>query len=595
MSEMRAGSGLRLLAVVVVLGVAPALAQTPTCPSGPPCQGGLLPGPLPLFPASNWWNLDISAAPVDPNSANFINFIGVSKATRPDFGGEVSPGSADVYGFPYVNVNGTQPKKIVTFLYAGESDGVGVPFYPIPDEAITLPHWIEEGYPGNVDRRTFSDRHLLIVDGANQLLYELYNVFYDGSSWQAGSGAFFDMKTNNRRPEGFTSADAAGLAILPGLVRYDEAYLNPDPIRHAIRVTVRASNNYVFPASHLTCDPATNSCPTNALPMGARLRLKPGVSVASADLGVQRIVQAMKTYGLIVADNGSDLFFSGTFDTRWDNGILNPAFGSLHASDFEVIQRGYGIATCTPGGAFDTDGDSIPDTVESAEGTNPCVKDNDVFTSARRFAMQQYRDFLRREGDVAGIAYWTATINGGTSRAVVTKSFFDSPEFQGAIAPVTRLYFAYFNRIPDKPGLDYWIGQYRAGLPLASISQAFAASPEFIATYGSLSDSAFVTLVYNNVLGRAPDAVGFAYWTVQLTGGFMTRGQIMVGFSESPEYQQRSYNRVFVTMTYYGMLRRVPEQLGFDYWLANLNAGVSTLTLINGFLAAPEYRGRFLP
>ena len=252
-------------------------------------------------------------------------------------------------------------------------------------------------------------------------------------------------------------------------------------------------------------------------------------------------------------------------------------------------------AGCAPGGAFDTDGDSIPDTVESVEGTNPCAKDNDVFTSTRLFAMQQYRDFLGREGDTGGLAVWTANINAGMSRAQVTKSFFDSPEFQGAIAPVTRLYFAYFNRIPDKPGLDYWIGQYRAGMPIGSISQAFAASPEFIATYGSLDNNAFVTLVYNNVLGRAPDAVGFAYWTGQLTGGLMTRGQVMVGFSESPEYQQTSYNRVFVTMTYYGMLRRVPEQLGFDYWVANLNAGVSTLNLINGFLAAPEYHGRFLP
>ena len=104
-----------------------------------------------------------------------------------------------------------------------------------------------------------------------------------------------------------------------------------------------------------------------------------------------------------------------------------------------------------------------------------------------------------------------------------------------------------------------------------------------------------MTLVYNNVLGRAPDSVGFAYWTGQLNGGLMTRGQVMVGFSESPEYQQSSYNRVFVTMTYYGMLRRVPEQFGFDFWLANLNAGVPTLNLINGFLGAPEYRGRFLP
>ena len=250
---------------------------------------------------------------------------------------------------------------------------------------------------------------------------------------------------------------------------------------------------------------------------------------------------------------------------------------------------------CTPGGAFDSDSDGIPDTVESGEGRNACLKDNDVFTSARLFSMQQYRDFLGREGDAGGISFWVGSISGGMSRAAVTKSFFDSPEFQGAIAPVTRLYFAYFNRIPDKPGLDYWIAQYGAGTSLNTISQAFASSPEFIGTYGSLNNSDFVTLVYQNVLGRAPDGAGLAYWVGQLNGGFMTRGQVMVGFSESPEYQQSSYNRVFVTMIYYGMLRRVPEQFGFNYWVATLNAGASALDLINAFLAAPEYRARFLP
>ena len=119
-----------------------------------PIQGGALPGPLPLFPADNWWNVDISAAPVDPNSTNFINFVGVTRGLHPDFGGEVSPGSAQVYGMPYAVVDGTQPKVQVNFvLYPGESDGVGVAFYPIPTQAITQPHWIEGGDPGTVDVR----------------------------------------------------------------------------------------------------------------------------------------------------------------------------------------------------------------------------------------------------------------------------------------------------------------------------------------------------------------------------------------------------------------------------------------------------------
>jgi uncharacterized repeat protein (TIGR01451 family) len=302
----------------------------------------VLPSPLPLFPATNWWNLDISAAPVDLTATTtFINFIGPNDTVHPDFGGvDVEP---NIYGFPYVVVNGSQLKKTVIFPdpdLEAESDGVGVPFYPIPVEAQTTPHWVEGGAPATVDERADSDRHLLIVDVDNKLLYELYNVWYDSvnARWEAGSGAFFDMKTNNRRPDGWTSADAAGLAILPGLARYEEAYLGSDPIRHALRMTVHGTNGYVYPASHQACGP----CNPNAPPMGTRLRLKPGVNVASADPGVQRIVQAMKTYGLIVADNGSDMYVSGTFDTRWNNGILNPALDDLKASDFEVIQLGYG-------------------------------------------------------------------------------------------------------------------------------------------------------------------------------------------------------------------------------------------------------------
>jgi len=307
--------------------------------AGAPVQGGTLPSPM--FPADNWWNLDISTAPVDPNSAAFISFInsGSVKRMHPDCGGEVSPGSAEIYGFPYIIVDGAEPKKTVSFLYADESDGVdhstgqSYPFYPIPDEAITQAHWIEGGWPGNVDRRD-TDRHILIFDRDNQYLYELWNAFYDGSRWQAGSGAFFDTKTNNRRADGWTSADAAGLAILPGLMRYDEVY-GTDEIRHAFRVTVRATNGYVYPASHRA---GTNPL---ALPMGARLRLKAGTDISRYEPEVQRIFRAMKNYGLIVADNGADMYVSGTYDTRWNNDILNPAFASLTASDFEIIKLGY--------------------------------------------------------------------------------------------------------------------------------------------------------------------------------------------------------------------------------------------------------------
>jgi len=310
-------------------------------------QGGQL--PLPLFPADNWWNLDISNAPVDPGSAALISFIGSTRGMHPDFGGDVSPGSVQIYGFPYAVVDGTLTKRAVQFQYADESDGVNhttnvsVPFYPIPDEAIAQAHWIEGGDPGTVDLRSSSDRHLLIVDRDNRKLYELYNVFYDGSQWRAGSGASFDLTTNARRPDGWTSADAAGLAILPGLVRYDEVFGTSD-IQHAFRVTVRATNGYVYPASHRA------GSTTGALPMGARLRLKAAKDISSFTPEVQRILRAMKRYGLIVADNGSDMYVSGTYDTRWNNGVLNPAFGAIKASDFEVVTLGYGRGPSAPTG-----------------------------------------------------------------------------------------------------------------------------------------------------------------------------------------------------------------------------------------------------
>jgi len=329
--------------------------------AGPPILGGVLPQPLPLFPQDNWWNLDISAAPVDANSGAFIDFInnGTPRRLHPDFGGDASPGSAEIYGFPFIVVDGDQPKKAVIFLYAGESDGVdtatqkGIPFYPIPDEAISQPHWIEGGPPGNIDLRSSSDRHMLIVDRDNRTLYELYSVYYDGSAWHAGSGAFFDMKTNNRRPDGWTSADAAGLAILPGLIRYDEVF-GPDEIRHAFRVTVRATNGYVYPASHRA---GSNS---RALPMGARLRLKTDRDISGFRPEIQKIFRAMKKYGLIVADNGSDMYISGTYDTRWNNDLLNPAFASLTANDFEVVKLGYNpgqsiyFSQLAVGGGFST-------------------------------------------------------------------------------------------------------------------------------------------------------------------------------------------------------------------------------------------------
>ena len=339
-----------VLAVLAVVATIPVVSAQ-QCPATVPVEGATPPAPLPLFPSDNWWNADISVAPVDGGSASYIAFInnGGTRRLHPDFGGEASPGSVDVYGMPYAIVNGSQPKQAVTFDYWDESDGVdmatgqGIPFYPIPSQAATQQHWVEGGAAGNVDQRTQADRHLFVIDCTNRYLYELYNVYFNSSQakWYAGSGAFFDLNANNRRPDGWTSADAAGLAIFPGLVRYDEAWNGAiADIGHAFRVTVRATNGYVYPASHRAGSTA------GAPPMGARLRLKTSVNgldpaLRTSDPNVRKIFRAMQKYGLIVADNGSDMYISGTFDTRWNNDVLNPAFSTLSASDFDVVQLGW--------------------------------------------------------------------------------------------------------------------------------------------------------------------------------------------------------------------------------------------------------------
>jgi hypothetical protein len=283
-----------------------------------------------VFPSDNWWNADISQAPVDQNSAAFISFIGTTRKLHPDFG--PSP-----YGMPYVVVTGDQPLVQPTWVaYGDESDNGAAgrpPGYPIPPEAKTQPNYIEGAVAGG---GTSGDRHMLIVDKDNWLLYETAGTYWNAAlnRWEADCGAIFDMKTDNRRPDGWTSADAAGLAIFPGLVRYEEAN-GTGEITHAFRVTVRATNGYVWPASHRAGSTA------GALPMGARLRLKASKSLSSYTPDVQRIFRAMQRFGLIVADNGSDMYITGTMDARWNNSVLNPAFAALTAADFDVVQLGW--------------------------------------------------------------------------------------------------------------------------------------------------------------------------------------------------------------------------------------------------------------
>jgi hypothetical protein len=244
----------------------------------------------------------------------------------------------------------------------------------------------------------------------------------------------------------------------------------------------------------------------------------------------------------------------------------------------------------------DDDGDGIPSLVESAEGTDPTTKDNDVFASPRLFVMQQYRDFLGREGDAAGIAYWTQELTSGRlNRGDVAERLMSAPEFSGRMSPVARLYLAYFLRTPDYPGLSFWAARHAEGASLADISAYFAQSGEFAGRYGSLDNVEFVELLYRNTLDRQGDGAGLRFWAEQLDASLMSRGDVMLQFSESAEFRQLSANEVFLTLVYTGMLRRTPDSGGFRAWLSFLDSGQGGRAMIDAVLGTTEYRHRFLP
>ncbi len=271
----------------------------------------------PMFPADNVWNTPIDTLPVDPNSAAYINSIGYNVGLHPDFGANWDGGP---FGIPYTTVPGSQPRVSITFGYAGESDPGP---YPIPTAAPI------EGGPDSD-----GDRHVLVVDRGNCVLYEMYYAWpHSNGSWNAGSGAVYTLTSNALRPLGWTSADAAGLPILPGLVRYDE--VKAKAINHAIRFTAQNTRHeYIWPARHYASDNTSPSVP----PMGQRFRLKATFPITGYDEDVQVILQAFKTYGLILADNGGNWFISGVPDSNWDDEALDQLKG-IRGYNFEAVDE----------------------------------------------------------------------------------------------------------------------------------------------------------------------------------------------------------------------------------------------------------------
>jgi len=268
----------------------------------------------PIFPANNPLNQDISHAPVDPNSANYIAAIGASGHLHADFGTDPS------YGIPYTVVGPHQPRVPIRFSEFGEESNPGP--YPIPANA-PVEGAGEEG-----------DRHVLVLQEGSCKLYELYAARRSGAGWEAGSGAVFNLRSNTLRPEGWTSADAAGLPIFPLLVRYPE--VQSGQIDHALRVTVEnTQRGYIHPATHF----ASDSSDPNLPPMGLRLRLKASFSLAGYHGQALVVLRALKRYGLIVADNGSSWYITGAPDPRWNDEDLNQ-LKTVPGSAFEAVQTG---------------------------------------------------------------------------------------------------------------------------------------------------------------------------------------------------------------------------------------------------------------
>ncbi len=294
------------LAAIGILATGVSAIQS--APAGPPALGG-----CPVLPADNIWNVPVDNLPIDAHSDDYINTIGRTTSLHPDFGANWNGGP---FGIPYLVVPSAQQLVPINFTDYGDESDPGP--YPIP---LNAP--IEGG----------SDRHVLVVRQGECKLYELFGATPNGGGWDAASGAVYTLTVNAPlRPDTWTSADAAGLPILPGLVRYDE--VTAGEIHHALRFTANLTQKkHVWPARH---DASSSTNPARP-PMGQRFRLKASVNIASYPAQVQVIFRALKTYGLILADNGSNWYISGAPEAHWDDDMLVTAFRSLKGDDFEAV------------------------------------------------------------------------------------------------------------------------------------------------------------------------------------------------------------------------------------------------------------------
>ncbi|MFP3907317.1 MAG: DUF4214 domain-containing protein [Acidimicrobiales bacterium] len=420
--------------IVCVLGMGPAMSAGAAAPPGAES--------CPLFPADNIWHADVRGLSVHPRSAQWLASMGgPERHLHPDLG---LAGSGAPYGIPFAVVDPSFPRVDVDFTYASESDRGPYPFGP------SIP--VERG----------RDSHALVVDRDSCVLYELYAAEWNGGSPRAGSGAIWDLRSNELRPSGWTSADAAGLPILPGLLRLDE--VRSGNIDHALRITAsRTDRSFLWPARHQAGAASDPSLP----PMGAWFRMRSDVDISGFHPHTQVVLRALQTHGAVVADNGSNWFVTGSADEGWDPQMIRE-LKTIPAGWFEAV-------------------DVSPLMVHPDSGQ---IRDHDGATEPSAEVRRLYLAAFRREPDAGGLAYWSRQLASGRSLPAIASAFAASNELRRLYGPlddaayVERLYRNVLDRGADEGGLGYWTDRLRAGRSRGWVLVGFAQSEEFVAEVG---------------------------------------------------------------------------------------------------------------
>ena len=508
-----------VLAAVLLWGGL-ALTVPGTASAGTPLPGA---PDCPMFPADNVWNTNISQLPVDPHSAAWLASMDAgSSDLHPDFGPSDDPSTP--YGIPYIVVSPSHPLVNVTFQYADQSDPGPYPF------GADTP--IEGG------AQSTGDRHALMVNPSTCTLYELYDATYSPSGSTAGSGAIWNLDSNALRPSGWTSADAAGLPILPGLVRYDEVLSGS--ITHAIRMTAESTDtSFLWPARH---EAGTASNP-DLPPMGARFRLKASYNISGYSPQAQVVLRAMQQYGLILADNGSNWYFGGTADPDWPISLVNE-LKQVPASEFEAVDESSLMIDPNSGQARQN---GAAASCSSGQGYRMAAADGGVFSFCEPFYGSMGGHPLNRP--IVGMAatpdgggYWLVASDGG----VFT---FGDAAFYGSEGG-TRLNQPVVGMAATPDGGGYWLVASDGGI--FSFGDA-----RFYGSTGAMH-------LNRPVVGMAARPDGRGYWLVAADGGIFSFGDAAFYGSEGGSRLNRSIVGMAATPG------------GGGYWLVASDGGVFT-------------------